>query len=142
MLRLSHVAAAALVTFAGSLAACTSDDISETGNWRLTRTVDLQPAGCPTMTVADLHVVIDPTQSPMLFGRTQQLFDDGQPYEGGPTMKFTTRENVFGAARPVPILIHHELTLQGAQWHGTAFADGDGSINTCHYTVTLVGTRE
>ena len=136
----SRLAVASVVALSGWAAACgskASENDSKTGVWRLARTVTSQPAGCPTLAATDLQVVIDPRRSPILSGRDQPLFEDGQPYDGGALIKFSTREQLSGAARPV--IIHHDLALTGSQLAGTGFADGDG---TCHYTLTMVATRE
>ena len=148
MLRLAPLFVAAILACG---AGCQPpDDGTVAGHWRSTRSVasvvdsrtDPNRATCPTMTLPDLHIVIDPSETQMLSGVDQQLFDDGPPYDGGPQINFMTREMAFGAARPLPIYIHHDLAMQGSQMSGTGWAESDGSIDGCRYMLSVAAARE
>ncbi|MBK9034414.1 MAG: hypothetical protein IPL61_24630 [Myxococcales bacterium] len=140
MHRLTILLAAALAV----TAACTdpADAPPTEGTWLITRTVPTQPAGCFTLAPNTIEVQVTPGDAAPV-ALTATSGSTLRPQELSATeaaVVFVTED--YALSEPGrPILIKHQLHVDGAQLLGTGTAQGDAEDLGCTYSLDLVGTR-
>ena len=116
------------------------------GYWYIQRTVRPVSEECWQLSPGDLNVKVDVSAEP---GHEIVVTEPGVSlYEGGDRVVtdtqvvLTTDEYAFSAESPganLPIVIRHDMHIEGERLVGTATAQGDGDNIGCSYTIDLDG---
>jgi len=123
-------------------AGCMSDGAGDTpapstGRWHLERTVDAQPANCHALGIGALELDVSADD---IVVTGAHRFDNGDLFVDATTLRFATDE--FALVDSLnPIIIGHDLTVDGDTITGTGSASGDGDDLGCHYAITITGAR-
>jgi hypothetical protein len=139
---LRSIAFTLLALLSSSLAACGDPEPPIAGHWTLHRTARPAPASCASFATATLHVVLTPGGADEIDVVDEPLFDNGgNAILDESRVHFSTQATPFSNSLD-PIIVAHDLTVDGDRLVGTATATGDGTNGGCTWTLDVVGERE
>lgn len=111
------------------------------GTWRITRTVPSQPTDCAVLTANAIDVTFAPGAAQPIAMQSSTSLRDYDQVVSDDTAGFVTEDFGFFDVPGRPVLISHQLRVDGAGLVGTGRARGDGDDLGCTWDLVLDAIR-